>query len=705
MAPSFTLTKVRGIRIGAHWSWLLVFALWSWSLARDLFPSSYPGLPGRTYVAMGLVSAATFFASILLHELGHAFRALREGMKIKDITLWLFGGVARFEGMFPSAGAEFRIAIAGPVVSVVLGIAFLGLAAVMTALSLPLAPRGVADYLGRINLILVAFNMVPALPLDGGRVLRAWLWHRQGDFTTATLSASRAGKAFAYLLIAAGIAGFFTATVTGGIWFVILGWFLLLAAQAEQNYALVTKVFRRVSVRDLMTRDPVAVPPNSSVSDFLADVQLRGHSTYPVAENGYLRGLVSLRLAASIPPEKRANTKIADIMLPASETPVVSPGTPMIEALDRLRVGPGRAVVTEGDRILGIVSASDVAKAVELERVRGYEAEPPKGRSTGVVWAVVVLSFTIAAAVIYRPPLVVISPGPAIDLSDDITIEGVPTEKPSGRILLVAVHVTEPNALQAALSMLNPDLHLITRTQLVGGRGVSEEEFGRAQREMFDESRVAAAAAAASAAGMEVKVTGRGALIQEVVRNAPARGKLRQGDVVTAIDGSPVQVAADLRKVTTARPPGTTFDLRVERGGRTSSVEVSSARLPALDQPLTGIGVIATTRDLDVQLPFRVEFRQREIGGPSAGLAYALTIADMIDPRDLAKGRTIAASGTIQLDGEVGPVGGLEQKAKAADEADAELFIVPREELSDVRGEDVHGVANLLEALNVVNAA
>ena len=702
LAPSFTLLKVRNIRIGAHWSWLIVFALWAWQLATELFPSSYPGLSGRSYLVMGLVSAVIFFATILLHELGHALQALKEGMQIRDITLWLFGGVARFEGMFPSAGAEFRIAIAGPVVSVALAILFWILAAGMAFLNISEEAVGICDYLSRINLILVAFNMVPALPLDGGRVLRSWLWQRQGNFTTATISAARAGKAFGYLLIGAGVAQFFTVGLSGGIWFVVLGWFLYQAAEAEQDFALLSRVFRSLPVRDLMTPDPVVVPGTRSVAEFLDDMQVRGHSTYPVTEDGKLLGLVSLRLASAVPPPRRADTTVADVMLPANQTPVVRPDIPIFDVLDPLRTAPGRAVVMDGGRIVGIVSGSDVAKAVEAERTRGVPYEK-RARSARPVWALVATIFVIAAALIYRPPLVVVSPGPAIDVGRDVTVQGIPATRLNGRYLLLTVHISEPTALGAAYAVLNPELELITRSELVGGEGISEEEFLRGQRRLFEESRKAAAAAAASAAGMEVNLAGRGAQVVDVVESAPAGGTLRLGDVITAIDGRPVKLASDLRSVTTARPAGTTFQLEVQRGSRTMSVRVKSARIPSLDQPLTGIGVVAVTRDLDVQLPFDVDFRDRNIGGPSAGLAYALAIADIIDPKDVARGRSLAASGTIQLTGEVGVVGGLEQKAQAAREANADIVLVPKEELDQVEGRDVHGVESLGEALKLLN--
>ena len=201
MTSTFRLGSVAGVEIGIHWSWLLIFALIVWSLAEAVFPETNPGLDDRTYLIMAVVAVLLFFASLLLHELGHATRAAREGMEIAGITLWLFGGVARFRGMFPSAGAEFRIAIAGPLVSLAIG-----LFALATALLVPLpgAVDGVAFWLGYVNLVLLVFNMIPALPLDGGRVLRSLLWARRHDFLAATRTAAAIGQGFGQFLIALG---------------------------------------------------------------------------------------------------------------------------------------------------------------------------------------------------------------------------------------------------------------------------------------------------------------------------------------------------------------------------------------------------------------------------------------------------------------------------------------------------------------------
>ena len=202
MTATFRLGRIAGIEIGAHWSWLLVVALVVWSLADGVFPDTNPGLADGTYLAMAIVATLLFFASILLHELGHAVQAQREGIAIEGITLWVFGGVASLKQEAPSAGAELRVALAGPAVSLALGVACL-LAAL--AVPLPDAADGVLFWLGQINLYLLVFNLIPALPLDGGRVLRAILWARRRDYGSATRTAGKLGRSFGQGMIAAGL--------------------------------------------------------------------------------------------------------------------------------------------------------------------------------------------------------------------------------------------------------------------------------------------------------------------------------------------------------------------------------------------------------------------------------------------------------------------------------------------------------------------
>ena len=702
MTSSFTIIRVRGIPIGAHWSWLFVFVLVVWSLSAQLFPITYPGLADNTYLAMGIVAGALFFVSVLLHELGHAFRAMSEGMKIDGITLWLFGGVARFSGSFPSPGAEFRIAAAGPAVSLVLVAVFLVASRLADAVSAPESVVAIADYLARINGIVVAFNLVPALPLDGGRILRSWLWRRQGDFVAATKSAVRAGMAFGALLAGVGLLDFLSGGGgAGGLWFVFLGWFIIQAAQGESSYAAVQQLLAGRRVREFMTPDPDVVDPRLSISDLLETaIGRRAHSAYPVVEGDRLVGMVGLRRAGAVPFDERPHKSVADVMVPFDELETLTSEAEMMEAIAILREDPKRAPVLEDGRLVGIISLSDAVRAIEVERVR----RPPdsrRARSSGIaVWIIVGALIIAAAGYLYHPPVVVFRPGLTLDVTQDISITGANTTPVSGEYLLTSVRLVQPNALGALWSILFTDDQVVSASEVIPS-GVDEREYFQQQREIFRQSENISAGAAADAVGMEVSVTGSGAVVNDVVAGAPAARVLEPGDVVVAVNGDPVRLSSDIQRIVRSSPAGTEFQVTIERDSRRMQVRLRSTRLSGAAEGTVGIGVFITTRDFDVDLPFEVEFQERQIGGPSAGLIYALAITDLLDESDLADGRTIAATGTVDIDGSVGPVGGVAPKAVAVDDAGADVFFVPEREVDDVNIDslNVQGVSDLEDAL------
>ena len=369
MGDSFRLGRVAGIEIGVNWSWLVVFALIVWTLAATVFPDTSPGLGDGSYVAMALVAAILFFGSLLLHELGHAFVARREGMEIEGITLWLFGGVAKFKGSFPGAGAEFRIAVAGPAVSLVIGVLFLLAASVS---GLPEAVDGVVTYLGYINLVLLVFNLLPALPLDGGRVLRSILWYLKGDFAWATRIASVVAQGFAYLFIAFGLLEVFFLSSFAGVWLAFLGWFLLQAARAEARYLAVRQALGGLRVRDLMVSDPVVVSAELSLGQFMHDVAWRHrYTTYPVLEDGRAVGLLPFRSVANVPRGDWDRRTVRESMLPLDQVPRLDPAHELADALAALAGSDvRRGLVLEDGRLVGLLSLTDVARALEIPRRR-----------------------------------------------------------------------------------------------------------------------------------------------------------------------------------------------------------------------------------------------------------------------------------------------------------------------------------------------
>jgi Zn-dependent protease/CBS domain-containing protein len=357
--------RIAGIRISIHWSWLVVFVLITWTLAGSVFPDQNPGLSDPAYLAMAVAAAVLFFSSLLLHELGHALQARREGVEIDGITLWLFGGVARFRGMFPSAGAEFRIAVAGPLVSVVIGVVFvLG----AWTLGLPQAVDGVAAWLGMINLILLVFNMIPALPLDGGRVLRSALWAKSGDLAAATRTAGGVARGFAYLLIVAGLAELVLLGSFGGVWLAFVGWFLLQAAAGEARALAARQALGGLRVSDLMVRDPATVREDMSLGRFMDDVVWsRRYTTYPVVDDGRAVGLLPFRRVAEIPRGEWDVRSVRDTMLRLDQVPVVAPQDRLVDALEELGENDvNRALVLDDGRLVGLLSITDLARALEV---------------------------------------------------------------------------------------------------------------------------------------------------------------------------------------------------------------------------------------------------------------------------------------------------------------------------------------------------
>ena len=385
MQSSFRLGRVAGIEIGANWSWLIVVALIVWVLAAGVFPESNPGLSDESYVAMAAVAACFFFASLLLHELGHAVQARREGIELDGITLWVFGGVAKFKGRFPSAGAELRIAVAGPLISLALGVAFLALALL---LHLPAAVDGVVYWLGYINLILLAFNLLPALPLDGGRVLRALLWARKGDFGAATRTAARLGRLFGQVLIAWGLVVAILGGQIGGLWLAFIGWFLLMAAEGEAGLAEARTALEGLRVSDVMVRDPVTTPPDLTLRAFMDDVFLaHRHTSYPVTEDGSPLGLVSFRRVAGVPRDQWGQRRVRDCMVPVDDALVVAEDAELTDVVPQLaQTEPRRALVCEEGRLVGLMSITDAARVLEaLGGPAGLGARARWGVTPGAV--------------------------------------------------------------------------------------------------------------------------------------------------------------------------------------------------------------------------------------------------------------------------------------------------------------------------------
>jgi Zn-dependent protease/CBS domain-containing protein len=368
------LGRVAGVEIGLHWSWLLVVGLVVWSLSQGVFPETNPGLSDTAYLVMGGVAAVGFFASILLHELGHAVQARRDGVAIEGITLWVFGGVAQLRGQVPSAGAELRIAAAGPAVSLVLGVVCVAAA---LFLPLPAGVDGVLFWLGQMNLILLVFNLIPALPLDGGRILRALLWRRRRDFVSATRTAGRLGRGFGQLFIAGGLAQLFFLNDYGGLWTAFIGWFVLAAAESELESASARVALAGLWVPDVMVPDPMTVPAAASVEAFFdGPFMATRHTAYPVLEAGLPVGLVSFRDALKLPRDDWPVTPVREVMADGPEV-WIDAETPLADAFGRLAAGErGRLLVHRHGRLAGLLSMTDVSRVLEVQS-RSVSARRP----------------------------------------------------------------------------------------------------------------------------------------------------------------------------------------------------------------------------------------------------------------------------------------------------------------------------------------
>src|ERR687892_1177773 len=366
MDGNFTVGRFGGIEVRLHWSLLAVFALIVWSLTDGVFPSQNPGLSDGTYLAMAIVAALLFLASILLHELGHSWLARREGIEVDSITLWLFGGVAELKGRFTSAGGEFRVAVSGPLISIGLGVLF-----VLLALAgLPSAVDGVAAWLGFINLILAVFNLLPASPLDGGRVLHAALWRAKGDFAWATRIASEIGQGFGYLFIALGLAMLIFEGSFSGAWLTFVGWFVLQAAKAEARYVATEQALGGLRVRDLMVADPVTVNAESTIGSFMDEVAWsKRFTTYPVLESGRPVGLIAFRSVAAVPRQEWETRRVRETMISLDEVPLLTEDEKAVDALAELSApDANRGLVVDNGHLAGLLSITDLARALEVGR-------------------------------------------------------------------------------------------------------------------------------------------------------------------------------------------------------------------------------------------------------------------------------------------------------------------------------------------------
>ena len=349
----------------------LVFLLIAWSLADGYLPIVYPGLGALTYWAIGAVSALLLFISVLLHELSHSYIAKKNGLPIARITLFFFGGVSEMSEEPKDAGLEVRMALAGPLTSFAIAGVLGALWYVSRLVSAPVPIIAILGYNAVINVALGAFNLVPAFPLDGGRVLRGSLWGRSRNLLKATRNATRVSEALSLIMIAAGLLLVVaTADIFNGLWIIFLGWFIRSGAETSLKQTEMTEALHGISVGDIMTRDLLTVSPDISVQKLVTDYFLiHPHGGYPVVRNDKLEGVVTMSSVRSIPAEKREMETVAQAMVPYERIVTISPNASAAEALKKIaEKNIGRLLVTDGDRILGMITRGDLMKTIRTRQ-------------------------------------------------------------------------------------------------------------------------------------------------------------------------------------------------------------------------------------------------------------------------------------------------------------------------------------------------
>jgi Zn-dependent protease/predicted transcriptional regulator len=363
------LFKLLGFAVNIDLSWLVLALLITWSLARGLFPYQYEHLPRLAYWFMGAAGAVGLFGSIIFHELCHSLVARRFGMPMKGITLFIFGGVAEMDEEPPGPKAEFLMAIAGPASSALVGALGFMIAA-LAAEWLPTPILGVIEYLTLINFVLMAFNLLPAFPLDGGRVLRAALWQWKKNFRWATRIASRLGSFFGAFLVILGILNILRGNAIGGIWQSMIGLFLGKAAKSSYDQAMLSSALEGETVRKFMNTEPVVAPAGILLKDLVERYVYRYHfKMFPVVEGGTLVGCITTRMIKEVPQEAWGARTVGDAAGRCSQENSISPDTPAVKALGLMgRTGNTRLMVVEHGALAGIVTLKDIMSLIATKR-------------------------------------------------------------------------------------------------------------------------------------------------------------------------------------------------------------------------------------------------------------------------------------------------------------------------------------------------
>lgn len=371
LKTSITLGKIMGIPIGIHISWVLIFVLLTWSLGGGHFPQQYPEWPMELHWLVGLTASLLLFISVLLHELGHSVAAIRKGIPVQGITLFIFGGVAQITKEPARAGTELLVALAGPAVSFTLAFLFALLWLAAKGVSQPLA--ALSSYLAYINGSLALFNLIPGFPLDGGRVLRAILWAWQKDFRRATRVASIVGQGIAYLFIFIGLWQMLSGRWVNGLWLTFIGWFLDNAAQTSYHQVAMREMLAGHTVREIMTKDCLSIPRELSLDQVVHNYILAsGRRCFPVTENEIVLGLLSIHHVKEVPRSHWAEVTAEEIMTPLEKLAIIGPDEELWQALQEMtEEGVNQLPVVENGRLLGMLGRDNVLSFIRTRAELG----------------------------------------------------------------------------------------------------------------------------------------------------------------------------------------------------------------------------------------------------------------------------------------------------------------------------------------------
>lgn len=360
---TWKVATIMGIPMRVHFSWFIVFGLITWSLSTHYFPKAAPELPVASYWIKGTLAALLLFASVAFHELSHSYIAKKYHIPITSITLFIFGGIAQMKGEPPHPKAEFRMAIAGPLSSFFLsGLFFL------VSVNTVGGPRALFSYLAQINFILGAFNLIPGFPMDGGRVLRSVLWSRTKDYFYATQKASNFGQKIAIFFVIFGTFLIFSGS-SGGLWLLLIGWFLYMAAQSSSQQATLQEVLSGIKVKDVMVRDIVTLSSSITLDEAVDKYFLRcSYGGFPVMDGGKFLGIITLKEIKNVPREDWSKVKVSDILVPHNKKWEMTHDSNVMKALElMIKEDKGRIIVMENDKIIGLITRNGIARYLQIK--------------------------------------------------------------------------------------------------------------------------------------------------------------------------------------------------------------------------------------------------------------------------------------------------------------------------------------------------